>query len=175
MRRRSALGSRATAVAVGAVIGALIGATAAYAAFTKATTPVAASYASSHIFPTTTTVPAFDLEDASAGGAEAFAGSPVAFGDGNLYTALNNYPTAYSATKYTQFSMNSPLPGGIPVSSLQLNFGLRDGSTGTGQQACYYARSTRPAPTRCSPPTAARPARWAAPPPTRPPPPSTPR
>ena len=139
MRRRSALGSRATAVAVGAVIGALLGATAAYAAFTKATTPVAATYASSHIFPTTTTVPAFDLEDASGGGAEAFAGSPVAFGDGNLYTALNKYPTAYSATKYTQFAMSSPLPGGIPVSSLTLNFGLRSGKNGT-QSACYFAQ-----------------------------------
>ena len=66
MRRRWAPGNRA-AVALGTVIGVLLGATGAYAAFTSSTAPVSASYGSSHIFPTTVTVPAFDLEDASAG------------------------------------------------------------------------------------------------------------
>jgi len=139
MRLRWAPGSRGTAVAVGAVIGALLGATGAYAAFTATTAPVSATYASSHIFPTTETVPAFDLQDASAGGTEAFAGSSVAFGDGTMYTALNTYPTAYNAARYIQFSLSSPLPGGIPVSTLQLNVGLRDGRNGAGQQACFYA------------------------------------
>lgn len=139
MRRRWAPSSRTAAVAVGAVIGVLLGATGAYAAFTKTTTPVAATYGSAHIFPTTTTVPAFDLEDASGGGAEAYAGSDFAFSDGNLYDALNTYPTSYSATRYTQFAMSSPLPGGIPVSSLTLNFGLRSGKNGT-ESACYFVQ-----------------------------------
>ncbi|MGZ4482202.1 MAG: hypothetical protein ACXVY5_08335, partial [Gaiellales bacterium] len=110
---------------------------AAQASFTGSSS-ISQSIATKRIFATTATVTAHDVEDASAGGAEAFAGNSVAFNDGNLYTSSVNFPVAFSSLKYLSFSFSSPLPAGLPVSGLSLSFGLRTGAASGTHTACYF-------------------------------------
>ncbi len=131
------------AVTAGVIVGALVGGTVAYAALATSVSQSAGAYSTKHIFPTTDTVAAFDLEDASGGGAETFNGSPAAFNDGTLYQAANKFPTSYNAAKYLEFTMSSPLAAGLSVSSPQLTVGLRDGQNGASHQACYYVELRR--------------------------------
>lgn len=99
---------------------------------------ISQSIGTKRIFATTATVTAHDVEDASAGGAEAFAGNSVAFNDGNLYTSSTSLPTAFSSLKYVSFTFSNPLPAGLSVSGLSLSFGLRTGAASGTHTACYF-------------------------------------
>jgi hypothetical protein len=123
------------AVLAGALIGAVSACQTALAAFTGS---AAASHtvSSKRIFPTTPALAPFDAGDLSGGAGETFIGNPSAFNDGTLYQAKSNFPTAYNASRYVEFRLNAPLPGGLTVSGLQLSFDLRGGSAaGT---ACFF-------------------------------------
>lgn len=84
--------------------------------------------------PTTITTTASNLRDASSG-TETNQSDLAAFVDGRLF-ASGNFSTAFSATRYVQFDMNSALPAGRTVSGANLNFRFADSTA--GDTTCFY-------------------------------------
>ena len=127
--RRALLAGMLAASFVGA------GTTLAWAAFTSSGS-ASMSVSSKHIFPTTATVTAYDVGDASAGGAEVSTPDPAAFTDGTTYTSSANFQTTFSATRYIDFTLSGPLAGGVSVSSAAFDFDFHTATA--GRNVCFY-------------------------------------
>jgi hypothetical protein len=84
--------------------------------------------------PHTVVTPAFDLRDASGGGAAANASSQLAFGGDSLYTLSGAWPAAFSTSRYLQFDIYPALPAGATASGVSFTFSFLPVS-GTG---CFY-------------------------------------
>lgn len=83
----------------------------------------------------TATTAAWDVRDASAGGAESNQSAQPAFVDG-LTFATGNWPTAFSGTRYVEFNPNSPLPSGFSLSGAAFNFTYA--ATQAGDTDCFW-------------------------------------
>jgi hypothetical protein len=92
------------------------------------------SVASDRIFPAAHTTPAFVVTDASTAAASDSTFS-TAVGESRNFTT-GNWITTFSATRYVDFPLSAPLPGGLATSSVSFSFDFADDVV--GQTACIY-------------------------------------
>jgi hypothetical protein len=131
--RRSNRRLRAAAAFGGSFVGALMAASLALAGFSSTATATH-TVATKRIFPGSRTTGPRKISDTSSG-VEVTSNDALSFADA-VVTTTGNWTTAFASTRYLQYSMNSPLPAGVPVSSANFNFRMRP-STST-DSACYY-------------------------------------
>jgi hypothetical protein len=81
------------------------------------------------------TTPAFDVRDASAGGAEVNSTEQWAAAGDGLTFPTGAWATTFG-TKYIDYDMNSPLLAGSSVSGANFNF--RFAAAAAGETACFY-------------------------------------
>jgi hypothetical protein len=85
--------------------------------------------------PYAATTSAWDLRDASAGGAESNQSAQNAFLDG-LTFPTQNFPTVFNTGNYADFNANAPLPAGFTVTGAAFNFTYA--ASQAGDTACYW-------------------------------------
>jgi hypothetical protein len=101
---------------------------------------VAATLMTKRIFPAERTTSGFDVRDASSGSTVNRSSPFAVAGDGRT-TATGAWAATFSATRYVQVDLNSPLPGGLAVSGASLSLGFAsDSASGT---ACVYVEVHR--------------------------------
>jgi hypothetical protein len=83
----------------------------------------------------TATTSAWDLRDASAGGAESNQSAQPAFTDARTFPT-GNWPTAFNTANYVDFNANAPLPSGFAVTGAAFNFTFAAGAS--GDTACFW-------------------------------------
>jgi hypothetical protein len=143
-RRRSDSASRSLrrGAVLGAAAAAFLSTSVALAAFRSTVTGGgSAAYATKRIFPAVRSTSAWTVRDASGGGAEATKDDALSYADGTTTTSGSAWATTFSATRYLEFDFNSALPGGLSVSSPQLNF--RMASTNNASTWCFYVEVYR--------------------------------
>jgi hypothetical protein len=88
--------------------------------------------------PTTSSVStsAWDLRDASAGTGEVNQSDTSAFANDARSASSGNFTTAFSTSRYVQYTYNTPLPAGNATSSV--NFNLNYAGTGSSDTTCFY-------------------------------------
>jgi hypothetical protein len=128
---------RLAIAAVAAVVLLCTGAGFAVAAFVATTSNPANTFSSASSFASQSVFSAYDLRDASGGGAETNNSSLYAFDDAKLFKT-SNWAATYAANRYVDFDMNAPLPTGrqTPTVSFRLKFASAGGA-GSGN-ACFY-------------------------------------
>lgn len=131
--RLGRVGRVAIVVAVAAAFG--FGGRIAYALFFDPSVAGANTFSTGRIFASSWTTPAFDVGDASSG-TEVDASSPLAFGGDGRTSATKAWSTSFSSSRYLDFDLNGPLPGGLAVSGA--TFDLTFASTATGVTSCIY-------------------------------------
>lgn len=92
--------------------------------------------------PTTITTSAYDLRDASAGGAEVNGSSATAFANDSRTVATGNWATSFAANRYVDFDLNSPLRPASTSSSGTINVRLATGNV-LSAQGCFYIEARR--------------------------------
>ena len=92
------------------------------------------SVASDRIFPGARTTAAWSVVDAGDGSA-ADVTFPAAVGEGS-YLTTGNWSSSFSGTRYLDFALSAPLPGGLATSSVSFSFDFADDVA--GQTACFY-------------------------------------
>jgi hypothetical protein len=85
--------------------------------------------------PYTATTSAWDLRDASAGGAESNQAAQSAFADARSLTT-GSWATAFAGTRFVDFDQNAPLPAGFAVTGATFNF--KYAATQASDTACYW-------------------------------------
>ena len=126
-------GAGALLLALGILIGTATGGT--LAAFSRTTANTGSSFVSDRVFPAGRSSSAWDLRDASGGGAETNSSAPQAYGEGMVATT-GNWAAAFSSTRYLEYDMNSSLPAGLVVTGAQFKFRfVPNAGTDSG---CYY-------------------------------------
>jgi hypothetical protein len=83
----------------------------------------------------TATTSAWDLRDASAGGAESNQSASNAFTD-TLNFNTGNWPTAFNNSNYVDFNENASLPAGFAVTGANFNFSFA--ASQAGDTACFW-------------------------------------
>jgi hypothetical protein len=111
-----------------------------YAAFYNTTSNPASTFTSKRIFPRATTISAWDVRDASGGGAETNSSDLLSYVDGRPFVG-GTFGTTASTTRYFEFNFNSPLPPGSSVSSASFTFTFS--SHVGGGDPCYYLEARR--------------------------------
>ena len=130
------------AAIVGAAAAAFVTTSVAVAAFTSSVTGGGSgAYTTKRIFPAVRSMSAWTIRDASGGGAEATKDDALSYADGTTTTTGSAWATTFSATRYLELDFNSALPGGLSVSSPQLNF--RMASTNNASTWCFYVEVYR--------------------------------
>jgi hypothetical protein len=86
--------------------------------------------------PQTLTTTAWDLRDASAGGAEANASDPFAFASDGRTVTTTAAPLNFTATRYLQVNQNAALPSNATPTSASFDF--RYAAPGVLNSACFY-------------------------------------
>ena len=94
------------------------------------------SVTTKRIFPTTATVTAYDIGDASAGSGEVVEDEPDAFTDGITDPSSGSLASSFAATRYLDYTMSSPLAPGLAVSSPVFDFDYA--SPSTARTVCFY-------------------------------------
>ncbi len=123
---------------IGIVVGlaiAFAGGRIAYAIFVDPSAAGSNTFATARIFAGSWTTPAFDVGDASSG-TEVDASSPLAFAGDGRTSATKAWSTTFSSSRYLDFDLNAPLPGGLAVSGA--TFDLAFASTAAGVTSCIY-------------------------------------
>jgi hypothetical protein len=92
------------------------------------------SVATDRIFPAARTTTAWSVTDASSGSSSDVTFS-TAVGEGS-YFATKNWSTSFSATRYVDFTLSSPLPGGLTASGVVFNFDFA--ANAASDTACIY-------------------------------------
>jgi hypothetical protein len=87
------------------------------------------------IFPGVRSAWAWDVRDASGGGAETNSSDALSYADGVTLTT-KSWSSAFSATRFDDFDFNTSLPAGIPVSSATFNFTFAPSRS--NDDACVY-------------------------------------
>lgn len=97
-----------------------------------------ASVAVTVAVPTTSSVStsAWDLRDASAGGSEVNQSDTSAFANDARSASSGNFATAFSTSRYVQYTYNAPLATGNAATSV--NFNLSYAGTNGGDTTCFY-------------------------------------
>lgn len=126
---------RTTVITAAAAAIAAIATSLAWAAFNSSGS-ASMSVATKRIFPTTATVAAYDVGDASAGAGEVASPEPAAFTDATTYSSTGSFATSFATTRYLDFTMSSPLAAGLAVSSPV--FKLDYASSSTARTLCFY-------------------------------------
>jgi hypothetical protein len=122
-------------IVVGLAIASAMGGRIAYALFIDPSPAGGNTFSTARIFAGSWTTPAFDVGDASSG-TEVDASSPLAFaGDGGTW-ATKAWSTSFSSSRYLDFDLNGPLPGGLAVSGA--TFDLNFASSAAGVTSCIY-------------------------------------
>jgi hypothetical protein len=119
------------------------GAGGAIAAFTATTTNPGNTFTAAASFAATSTFTGYGLVDESSAGQLVDGTWPVAFDDSILYTT-SAWTNAYSASRYADFDMSSPLPSGgrvVSSASFRMKF-ASTGGAGSGN-ACFYLEVRR--------------------------------
>jgi hypothetical protein len=127
------VGRVAIVVAVAAALG--IGGRIAFAAFTAPSGVGGNTFSTGRIFAGSWTTPAFDVRDASSG-TEVDASSPLAFAGDGRTAATKAWSTSFGSSRYLDFDLNGPLPGGLAVSGA--TFDLTFASVAAGVTSCVY-------------------------------------
>jgi hypothetical protein len=130
--------TRLALAAVAAVVLLACGAGAAIAAFSATTTNPGNTFSAAASFAATSTSTGYSLVDESSNGQPTDGTWPYAFDDTILATT-GAWATSYSASRYVDFNMSSPLPAGgrvVPSASFRMKF-ASIGGTGSGN-ACFY-------------------------------------
>jgi len=133
MRRATLLGLLCLAAAA-----ALAGAT--VAAFSAQTANGDNTVTAMKVFSGTRSVAAYDLRDASSGTAANRSSPFLAVGDAISMDSLQNFPTAFAATRYVDLDFEPALPEATAVTSPTLNLTFSSAGAGT---ACVYAEVRR--------------------------------
>jgi hypothetical protein len=143
LRRRTdpRKGSLRWAAVLGAVAAAFVSASVALGAFTSTVTGGGGALTTKRIFSGVRSTSAWTIRDASGGGAEANKDDPLSYADGVTTMSGSAWSTTFSTTRYLEFDFNSVLPGGLGVSSPQLNF--RMASTNNAATWCFYVEVYR--------------------------------
>jgi hypothetical protein len=125
------------AIATGVFYGAL-GTSVAGALF-GASASSSLSVSSSRIFPTAQSTSAWDLQDASAGGAAATSTDPLYAVDGRTF-ATSNLTSSFAATRYVEVALSAPLPTEVALTNVSLSLTAAQSGGGT---ACVYVQVRR--------------------------------
>jgi hypothetical protein len=120
---------------IGAALAAFVTVTGALAGFSSSSTGGPMSVSSKRIFPGVRSTSAWDIRDASGGGAETNSTDPLSYADSVLKTT-NNWTTAFASNRWLEFDFNNARAGGVPISSAQFNFTFAAGNAGV--TACFY-------------------------------------
>ena len=128
-------------VVLGATAAAFVSTSVALGAFTSTVTGGGGALTTKRIFSGVRSTSAWTIRDASGGGAEAIKDDPLSYADGVTTTTGSAWSSTFSATRYLEFDFNSALPGGLGVSSPQLNF--RMASTNNAASWCFYVEVYR--------------------------------
>jgi hypothetical protein len=88
------------------------------------------------IFPGERVTPAFQVGDASAGGAPIDRSSELAFGADGRTLATTPWSTVFTAARYLEFDLNASLPGALDVSTA--TFEVRFSSVSAASTTCFY-------------------------------------
>lgn len=129
--RRLLLVVAALAISIGA--GRAAGTT--FGAFT-ATTANTSTMSAKAVFPGTRSTSAWDLRDASGGGAEVNASDNEAFV--GTTTTTGNWATTFTPARYLTFDLNSPLPAGVATTSVSFDFDFADNANNASNSVCFY-------------------------------------
>ena len=97
--------------------------------------PQNAAVGAGRIFPGTHSTSAFVVSDTSGGGGAVDRSSPFAAAADGLTQSTGSWSTAFSASRYVQFDLNSPLPDGLGASA---TFNLRFASSFARATLCVY-------------------------------------
>jgi hypothetical protein len=114
-----------------------VGVGVAVAAFTAITANSGNSFSAAGSFAAQVSSTGFNLRDASAGGAEADSSWPLAFDDLS-FDKTANWAATYSATRYVDIDLNSPLPAGRTVSNVNFRLKFASGGGAGSGNACFY-------------------------------------
>ena len=90
--------------------------------------------------PTTITTSAYDWRDASAGAAESNQSNQLAFANDTRTVNTGSWTSSFTATRYLDVDLNSPLRGGSEISSGTINLRLASNAT---TNACFYLEVRR--------------------------------
>ena len=104
------------------------------------TQPANANLGAAHIFRGTHDTVAFSVTDNSSG-SSTDGSNPYAFASDGRYYSSYTFGSSFSASRYLELDLNSPLPGGLTVSSGQLSVRV-SGATG-GTTTCVYVELRR--------------------------------
>lgn len=103
----------------------------------SATTVNPSTMSAKAVFPATRSWSAWDLRDASGGGAEVNASDPEAF-TGLTVATKASWQTTFAANRYLTYDMNGPLPAGISASGVAFNFDFADATNGATSTMCFF-------------------------------------
>jgi hypothetical protein len=120
-------------VAALAALGACAGV--AYASFYSTASNPTSSFSTKRIFPGVRSTSAWDVKDASGGGAEVNDAEPLSYADA-VATSTSNWATAFASNRWVEFDFNGARPAGLSVSSAVFNY--RMASNGAGETSCFY-------------------------------------
>jgi hypothetical protein len=120
---------------LGAALAAFVTVTGAVASFSSAPTGGPMSVTSKRIFPAVRSTSAWDIRDASGGGAETNSTDPLSYADGVLKTT-NTWTTSFASNRWLEFDFNSARAGGVPLSSATFKFTFA--ANNAGVTACFY-------------------------------------
>jgi hypothetical protein len=122
------------AAVAGAAVAAFITTSAALAAFTS-TSSVGATYATKRIFAGVRSSWAWDIRDASAGGAETNSSDTLSYVDARTVTT-KSWSSAFASTRFDDFDFSAGLPAGVPVTSATFSFTFA--ASRNADTVCFY-------------------------------------
>jgi hypothetical protein len=128
------------AAALGAVAATLASTSVALAAFTSSATGGPMALATKRIFPGLRSAWPWEIQDASAGGAEVNSSDPLSYADG-IVTTTKTWSNSFAANRFDDFDLSSGRPAGIPVSSATFNFTFA--ASRVTDNACFYLEVRR--------------------------------
>jgi hypothetical protein len=123
------------AAILGATAAAAFGVTSALASFGVNVVGGPGTYVSKRVFPGARTTSAYDFQDVSAGSTGTSVSQEKAFADALIVTT-GNWASTFSTTRYVDFDVNAPLPGGTTPTSVNFNFRIIPNAS--GDTASYY-------------------------------------
>jgi hypothetical protein len=128
------------AAVVGVAVAAFATTSAALAAFTSSASGGGASFVTKRIFPGVRSAWAWDVRDASGGGAETNSSDALSYADGTTVTT-KSWASTFSSTRFDDFDFSSGRPGGISVSSATFSFTFA--ATRAADTVCFYVEVRR--------------------------------
>lgn len=123
-----------SAALVGVALAAFVTTSAALAAFTSRSTG-SASYVTKRVFPGVRSAWAWDVRDASGGGAETNSSDVLSYADGRTATT-KSWSSAFGATHFDDFDFQAGSPAGVHVTNATFTFTFA--ATRNPDTVCFY-------------------------------------